>query len=182
MDVYYSYSYLSSGWMFLQAIPLLTTPTTIITLLSPTVRETTRNLSSLPPTSLLLLSLLTLLLTGSLPLTTSLAHTSLAPDSLASGVSTDPTDPTAPYAVPTLTLTLVYHGTVAFYCWTQYTKGLGMPYFLAACVSGLLAAVGGWCLLFATGEGRISRKTGADKRTSGFPFKNKEADKRKAKI
>ncbi|RPB28428.1 hypothetical protein L211DRAFT_833396 [Terfezia boudieri ATCC MYA-4762] len=57
-----------------------------------------------------------------------------------------------------------------------------MPYFLAACVSGLLAAVGGWCLLFATGDGRISRKTGADKRTSGFPFKNKVVDKRKAKI
>ncbi|RPB28429.1 hypothetical protein L211DRAFT_833397 [Terfezia boudieri ATCC MYA-4762] len=71
MDVYYSYIYrtslslvillskiyrtdhyrttVSSGWMILQAIPLLTTPTTIITLLSPTVRETTRNFS--PPTS-----------------------------------------------------------------------------------------------------------------------------------
>ena len=221
--------------MVLQAIPLLTTPTTIITLLSPTVRETTRNpplptphihplqllqltnppqqielesyLSRSLALTLLLLSLLTLLLTGSLPLTTSIAQTSLAPTTIASGVSTDPTDPTAPYAVPTLTLTLVYHGTVAFYCWTQYAKGLGIPYFLAACVSGLLVAVGGWCLLFATGEGRINRskylaltpsplgldavktnvyvlcvETGADKRTSGFPFKNKEADKKKAKI
>lgn len=184
MDVYYSYNYFSSGWMILQAIPLLTSPTTIITLLSPEVRETTpleSYLSRSLALALLLLSLLTLLLTGSLPLTSSLADTTLAPASIANGVSTDPTDPTAPYAVPTLTLTLAYHATVAFYCWTQYTKGLGLPYFLAACVSGVLVAVGGWCLLFATGEGRISRKTGADKRTSGFPFKNKEADKRKVK-
>ncbi|KAF8422051.1 hypothetical protein EV426DRAFT_607349 [Tirmania nivea] len=180
MDVYYFYNYLSSGWMVLQAIPLLTTPTIIITLLSPSVREITQLESYLSRSlslTLLLLSLLTLLLTGSLPLTTSLAQPSLA-----SGVSTDPTDPTAPYAVPTLTLTLVYHGAVAFYCWSQYTKGLGMPYFLAACVSALLVAVGGWCLLFATGDGRINRKTGADKRMSGYPLKNKEAEKRKAKI
>lgn len=34
-------------------------------------------------------------------------------------------------------------------------------------------------LLFGASDGHISRKTGADKRTSGFPFKNKEADRRK---
>jgi hypothetical protein len=34
--------------------------------------------------------------------------------------------------------------------------------------------------LFGTSDGRISRKTGADKRTSGFPFKNAEADKKRA--
>lgn len=47
--------------------------------------------------------------------------------------------------------------------------------------STFLSAVGLWCFLFASTDGRISRKTGADKRTSGFPFKNSEADKRKAK-
>jgi len=46
--------------------------------------------------------------------------------------------------------------------------------------SSVLASVGLWCILFAGSEGRISMKTGADKRTSGFPFKNVEADKRKA--
>lgn len=45
--------------------------------------------------------------------------------------------------------------------------------------SSILASVGLWCILFASSEGRISKKTGADKRTSGFPFKNVEADKRK---
>lgn len=44
---------------------------------------------------------------------------------------------------------------------------------------GFFSAVALWCILFASSDGRISRKTGADKRTSGFPFKNAEADKRK---
>jgi hypothetical protein len=48
-------------------------------------------------------------------------------------------------------------------------------------VSSVLAAMGLWCLLFATQDGHISRRTGADKRTSGFPFKNVEADKRKGR-
>lgn len=42
-----------------------------------------------------------------------------------------------------------------------------------------LGAMGLWCILFASTSGRISRKTGADQRTSGFPFKNTEADKKK---
>ena len=40
--------------------------------------------------------------------------------------------------------------------------------------------MGLWCLLFASSGGRITRKTGADKRTSGFPFTNLEADKKKS--
>lgn len=35
--------------------------------------------------------------------------------------------------------------------------------------------MGLWCILFASTSGRISRKTGADKRTSGFPFASKES-------
>lgn len=45
---------------------------------------------------------------------------------------------------------------------------------------GVMGSIGLWCILFATDRGRISRKTGADKRTSGFPFRNTEADKKKA--
>jgi len=38
-------------------------------------------------------------------------------------------------------------------------------------------------VLFASSGGRISRKTGADKRTSGFPFGNKEsADAKKRQM
>ena len=41
--------------------------------------------------------------------------------------------------------------------------------------SGFFCTVALWCILFASSDGRISRKTGADKRTSGFPFKNNKA-------
>jgi len=46
---------------------------------------------------------------------------------------------------------------------------------------GALASLGLWCILFASTSGRISRKTGADKRTSGFPFANKESASAKKK-
>lgn len=62
--------------------------------------------------------------------------------------------------------------------WTE----VGVASFALGTVgSGFLGAVALWCILFASSDGRISRKTGADKRTSGFPFKNKEADKRKGR-
>lgn len=141
--------------MVVQALPLISSPTMIITLLSPEVRETTPLESYLSRSlglTLLLISALTLLLTGCIPLTTSLAASATA-----TAVSTELTDPTAPYAVPTLSLTLAYHSTVAFYCWTQYTKGLGLPYMIAAVISGVLTTVGGWCILFASSSGRISR-------------------------
>lgn len=41
MDVFYSYTYGSCLWLGLQALPLISTPTMIITLLSPDVREPT---------------------------------------------------------------------------------------------------------------------------------------------
>ena len=56
-----------------------------------------------------------------------------------------------------------------------------MSFGLGTLGSGFLAAVAFWCILFASSDGRISRKTGADKRTSGYPFKNDEADKRKSR-
>lgn len=36
--------------------------------------------------------------------------------------------------------------------------------------------------MFATSSGKISRKTGADKRTSGFPFSNKESATSRKKV
>jgi len=47
--------------------------------------------------------------------------------------------------------------------------------------SSALAAFGLWCLMFAGDKGQRSKRTGADKRTSGFPFRNAEADKRKSR-
>ena len=51
---------------------------------------------------------------------------------------------------------------------------------LGALTSGSLALIGMWCLMFGTDKGHISKRTGADKRTSGWPFKNEVADQKKA--
>ena len=41
-QVFYSYTYGTAGWLALQAAPLIVSPTIMITLLSPDVREPTR--------------------------------------------------------------------------------------------------------------------------------------------
>lgn len=97
------------------------------------------------------------------------------------GATTNAEDPKAPYALPTLTITAMFHSVLAFYGYAMWTKTGVMSFGLGTLGSGFLAMIALWCILFASSNGRISRKTGADKRTSGFPFKNQEADKRKAR-
>ena len=93
MDVYYYFNYstpdsppirgswgianipaVSSGWMVVEALPLVLSPTVIIALLSPEVRESTtleEYLSRSLGLTLIAFSILLLLLTGSVPLTVS---------------------------------------------------------------------------------------------------------------
>lgn len=52
-------------------------------------------------------------------------------------------------------------------------------YVLGMVGAGAMGAMGLWCIMFAGEKPRISKRTGADKRTSGFPFSNAEADKKK---
>lgn len=97
------------------------------------------------------------------------------------GATTSAADPKAPYALPTLTITSLFHSVYAFYAYTLWTQTGVLSFGLGTLGSGFLAAVAMWCILFASSDGRISRKTGADKRTSGYPFKNNEAEKRKGR-
>jgi hypothetical protein len=76
-------------------------------------------------------------------------------------------------------LTTLYHGACAFHTWAQYDATGKTAYFMGFAGNAVLAAFGVWSLLFAGEKRRVSRRTGADKRTSGFPFGNAEADKRK---
>jgi len=172
MDVYYAYNYATAGWMILQSIPLLTSPTMMITMLSPEVRETTpleayfsRSLGF----AVITIGVLQVLLTGVIPLSSSFSDPSSNMD-----------DPTAPYALPTLVTTGTYHAAVAFYCYMMWNETGNFAFGLSTIAGTMLASVAIWCVLFASSNGRISRKTGADKRTSGFPFKNAESDKKKA--
>lgn len=70
---------------------------------------------------------------------------------------------------------------MTIFCYARYSTSGQTAFILGAVGSGGLAAVGLWCILFASSSGRISRKTGADKRTSSFPFKNQESASSKKK-
>jgi len=178
MDVFYSYTYGTAGWLTLQAFPLVVSPTIIIALLSPDVREPTtleEYFSRSLGIALFTLGVLVVLLTGSVPLTSSFSDTTNA------GVTTDANDPKAPYAVPVLTISTLYHAANTFFCYARYNTAGSSAFALGAAGSAALSSVGLWCILFASSSGRISRKTGADKRTSGFPFGNKESASAKKK-
>ncbi|KAK7549499.1 hypothetical protein IWX49DRAFT_37189 [Phyllosticta citricarpa] len=177
MDVFYSYTYGTAAWLGLQATPLILSPTLIVAMLSPTVREATPlevYFSRSVGLALITLAVLTLLLSGSVPLSSRLSD-EVAP------TTTNPNDPKAPYALPTLSITAAHHAATAFYAYAMWTQTGAAAFSLGMLGSSALAAVGLWCVLFASSDGRISRKTGADKRTSGWPFGNREADRRKGR-
>jgi len=170
MDAFYSYTYGTAGWLSLQAVPLIISPRIIVTLLSPEVRDSSAlelYFSRTYGLTLIAFSFLSLLLTGSVPLSSS-------PDSEAPASS----ETKSPYATPALAITTVYHSLTSFYCYMMWTQTDSMGFALGIVGSGGLAAMGLWVTMFGSGQ-HISKRTGADKRTSGFPFKNVEAEKRK---
>lgn len=116
------------------------------------------------------MAVLTVMLTGSIPLTSSVAEP----------VSTEDSDPKKPYAVPTLLVTSTFHAASAFYMYTWYMTSEQAGFAIGMAGYFAMAALGLWCALFASSHGKISRRTGADKRTTGFPFSNKEAEKKHA--
>lgn len=117
---------------------------------------------------LLTLAVLSAMLTGSIPLTATISEPVTAEDS----------DPKAPYALPTLMVTSVFHASTGFYAYTWYVSGGQAMFLVPVFVHSMLAFTGLWCVLFASSGGKISRRTGADKRTAGFPFANSEAAKK----
>ncbi|RPA99370.1 hypothetical protein L873DRAFT_1789712 [Choiromyces venosus 120613-1] len=177
MDVYYYFNYFSAGWMMLEALPLIATPTVIITMLSPEVREPTpleTYLSRSLGLTLIAFAILNLLLTGSIPLVPSFAAAATV-----KGTSTDLEDPTAPYAVPSLSVTLTYHIAMGLYCYQQWALGHSTAYAIGMAAHGLFAAMGAWVMMFASANGHIYRKTGADGKSSSFPLTNLDAEKKK---
>lgn len=123
--------------------------------------------------ALLAVATLAILLTGSIPLVSSVGDVGDT-----TTTSTEGENARAPYAVPTLLVTTLFQATLAIYDYTWYLANGQTALGLGMVGSAAVASLGVWCLLFATSKGRVSRRTGADKRTSGFPFRNAEADKR----
>ncbi|GAW12252.1 hypothetical protein ANO14919_016140 [Xylariales sp. No.14919] len=171
MDAISTYSFASCGWNTLQAVPLIIGPQSVLTFLTPAEYPQTTNLAVSDAgqylarslgLALLALGFVTVVLSGGVPV----------------GPLVDDDAP-SPYAAPVLLLTTLYHGASAFYGWARYTSTGRMGYLLGFVGSAVLASFGTWCLLFGGEKARISRRTGADKRTSGFPFRNAEANRRK---
>ncbi|GAQ33956.1 hypothetical protein AKAW_01727 [Aspergillus niger] len=194
MDVFYAYTYSTAGWLSLQSVALIAVPEMMTTMLEQESRQPSCTspplvLSPLPTTqtntitaietylsrclgmSLLTIAILTVMLTGSIPLTASITDP----------VTTDDSDPKAPYAVPTMQVTTIFHFISAGYAYAWFADKGQLAFGVGMVVSGALASLGIWCALFASSNGKISRKTGADKRTTGFPFKNREAEKKHGK-
>ncbi len=91
-----------------------------------------------------------------------------------------PADAISPYASAAVSISMLYHASAAFYGYARFTSSEQMGYLLGCLGSSTLAMFGLWVMMFGGEKGRVSKRTGADKRTSGWPFKNTEADKRKS--
>ncbi|KAG8165294.1 hypothetical protein KVR01_005569 [Diaporthe batatas] len=168
MDVVSTYSFATLAWLTVQAVPLIVWPTFIASLLTPNYEHANpveqyfaRSLGF----SQLTLGLVVVCLTGAVPLG-SLADT--------------PADAVSPFADAVILLSSLYHSSAAIFSYTRFNATNTGGFLFGAIGSGLMAAFGLWCLMFGSGS-HISKRTGADKRTSGFPFKNSEASKRKGK-
>jgi hypothetical protein len=172
-----TYSVASLVWQATQAVPLIIWPSLISTLLrvdSPQhAGVTNTSLEQYFARSLglsqLALGGLLLVLSGALPL-----------DSIAEGSVPDTSGPT-PSASAAVLVTAVYHAAAASYAYSRYyTTGGQLAYLLGCLGSSVMAVFGLWVLLFAGDKNkRVSRRTGADKGTSGWPFKNVEADRKR---
>lgn len=163
----------TSAYLTLQSLPLLLTPKLIVSLLASEARAIT-DLETYLCRSLALLLVTfaasVVLLSGHVPLSTQLsAPIAKAQEDNGEGSIRDP------YAYPILIITATYHAFSAFYLYTQITWGFSFGFGSGLVISALLACLGGWVCLFGSSKGRISKTTGADKRTSGFPFTNSES-------
>ena len=169
------YAYGTSAWLALEALPLLFTPKLIVTMAASEPRLITDLETYLCRTlglAFLTFSLLVLLLTGALPLTTDATRNG---DINGSGT----TSPTDPNAYPTLVVTTVYHALTAFYLYAQLTYQWNFAFGAGIVGSTGLFCLGVWTIMFGGSKGRVSKTTGADKRTSSYPFKSEESAKEK---
>lgn len=119
--------------------------------------------------SLFILALIALFFTGAIPVSSSITEP----------VSLEDNNPKAPYAKLIVNIMTIWHGISLIYCYVCYTKYGQAGYALGAFGYGSMTALGMWIVLFGTTGGHVSRRTGADKRTSGFPFKNEAAYNKK---
>jgi len=167
MDASSAFHIATFSWLSIQGLPLIFTPGILLPLLAtqlptqdgPAIDlELANYLARSVGIASLAFAILSLLLSGLIPLST------LA--------DADPTT-VAAYSSPAVTVTTLFHFATTFHCYTSYQalslNSSGSAYLLGAICSGSLAAMGVWTAMFGGGS-HISRKTGQDKRKSGWPF------------
>lgn len=169
----------TAGWLAVQALPLLLTPSLATTLLSSDPHRITdleAHLCRALGLALLGLALLQLLLTGLIPLRAG-QRVSFADSSPASASTSSSSGPTArgPYLRASLTVTTIYLALAAGHAYAQLTYRFAFAFAAGLACNSALACIGVWMLLFGEERARVSRSTGADKRTGNFPFENKES-------
>ena len=176
----------TAAWLTLQSLPLLLTPSLIASLTVPEPRRISDLETYLCRTlglTLLALATMILFLTGTFPLVDSSSTTTTSSKD-ATSETTDASVASSSrnvFATPTLLVTTVYHATSAFYLYTHVARGGTFGLASGMIGSTALFGLGVWCLLFGGGKGRRSKSTGADKRTSGYPFRNEESAREKKK-
>ena len=79
----------------------------------------------------------------------------------------------------TASIAVAFQAITAFYLYTQLMGGWSFAFTAGLVGNGALFCFGTWTLLFGGDAARVSKSTGADKRTSGFPFGNSEAAREK---
>ncbi|EXJ58833.1 hypothetical protein A1O7_06263 [Cladophialophora yegresii CBS 114405] len=175
MDVFYTYTYGTAIWLGLQAVPLVVFPKLVIMTLAEEGHQTSDveiYLSRSLGCALMTVGTIIMFFTGTIPLTAGISEP----------VSLGDNDLKAPYARPILLVTTFFHSLSFIYCYTSYVNYQQTGFVLGALGYGIMASVGLWTVIFGDTTARLSKRTGADKRTSAWPFKNTQAyDKRKDK-
>ncbi|CAI6051156.1 hypothetical protein V2G26_014263 [Clonostachys chloroleuca] len=169
MDAVSSYSFGNLAWLSTQAVPLIIWPGFISSLL----RVEGASSSSLEEYfarslgfALLSLGLIVVLLSGAVPLGSSLEA---------------PQDGISPYASAVLIVSIFHHTSSALYCYGRYTYTGETGFMLGLLGSGFFAIFALYCVMFAGDKAMISKYHKFDQSTSGFPFKNSESYRAKKK-
>jgi hypothetical protein len=119
------------------------------------------------------MAVLTVIQTGLIPLT---AEEVMEP------ATADDTDPKAAYVVPTLMVISMFHAVSASYAYIWYVDSGQGTFVVGIAGYFVLAAMGLWCMLFASSNSKISHRNGIGKVTTNvFPNTSEAAKKSAAK-
>ncbi|KAK5096834.1 hypothetical protein LTS08_007324 [Lithohypha guttulata] len=170
---FFAYTYGTAAWLGLQSATLILTPKLVVNLLAVDESHHTSDIEVYFARSLgfalTILAIIVLFFTGTVPISTSVSQP----------ISLEENDSRAPYAMPVIQATTLFHLLSTIYCYTRYLNSGQTGYILGLIGYGGLACAGAWSVLFGF-TSRVSARTGEDKRTSGFLFPNTAAYDKKA--